>query len=137
MKFNTIVPAQAKQATDYLEKLVKKGHLVEVKRVQQKRSLPQNRYLHLIIGYFGVHFGYTAAEAKIVYKEINADVYHYSKNGHDFQRSSADLSVEEMTKSIDIFRQKSAEMGCPLPTATDQGWLLEIENAIERERYYL
>lgn len=137
MKYNLSVPADSKKARDYLAELIQKQALAEVKKISPKRSLPQNNYLHLLIGAFGYHFGYTMEEAKMIYKEISRDIYAYEKKGRTFWRSSADLTKEEMAKTIDRFREASDAHGYPLPLATDQGWLREIENAIEQASYYL
>lgn len=137
MKYDLSIQAEAKGAKEYLERLIKAEKVAEVKRVDPKRSLNQNNYLHLLLGAFGSHFGYTLAEAKLIYKEINKDVYGYDKKGRTFYRSSADLDTAEMTKTIDRFREVSAERGCPLPLATDQGWLRSIENEMERHKVYL
>lgn len=82
-----------------------------------------------------MHFGYDLAEAKEVYKDVCKEIYWYEKKGRKFKRSSADLSKEDMMRSIDLFIQKSAEQGCPLPIATDRGWLDAISNEAEREHY--
>lgn len=137
MRFDLAVPSGAIKAFAELRKLQGNKCLVEVKKISPRRSLPQNAYLHLLIGAFGVHFGYTLEESKQIYKEINADIYKYEKKGRTFWRSSADLNKEEMARSIDAFMKKSAEAGYPLPLATDQGWLMEIENEIQRSKYYL
>ena len=137
MKYNLAVVAEAEKAFNYLAELVGKEAIAEVKKISPTRSLNQNSYLHLIISAFGVHFGYTLDEAKIIYKEINKSLYQYDKKGRTFYRSSADLTKEEMAESINKFMQKSAEAGYPLPLATDQGWLREISNAIESSKYYL
>lgn len=141
MKFNLAVPAETKRAKEYLERLMSKNNLIELKKISPKRSLSQNSYLHLLLSAFGAHFGYTLEEAKLIYKQLNKDIYFYTKEVRgkkwEFMRSSADLNVEEMTKSIDILREWSDKAGYPLPTATDEGWLREIENAIEQSRYYL
>ncbi len=137
MKYNLTNDLEVASAFGYLTDLAGKKSLVEVKKISPKRSLNQNSYLHLIISAFGLHFGYTADEAKIIYKEINKSLYQYDKKGRTFYRSSADLTKEEMAESIDKFMQKSAEAGYPLPLATDQGWLMEISNAIEGAKYYL
>lgn len=137
MKFNLSTPSEVIKAFAQLKKLHSKKTVVDIKEVKPGRSLSQNAYLHLLIGYFGLHFGYTLEEAKAIYKEANADIYRYEKKGRTFWRSSAGLDKEEMAKSIDRFMQVSAKHGCPLPPATDKGWLLEIENEIERSRYYL
>jgi len=135
MKYNLSDPKQHKSAQNRLYYLYKKGRIVDIKEVRPKRTLSQNSYLHLILAYFGQHFGYNLEEAKQVYKEINKDIYFYTKNGRAFVRSSADLNKAEMARSIDKFMDESNQAGCPLPLATDQDWLLEIENEVERSRY--
>lgn len=137
MKYDLSIQAEAKGAKEYLELLIKRGNVAEVKKVNPARSLNQNNYLHLLLGAFGSHFGYTLEEAKLVYKDINSEIYAYEKKGRKFFRSSADLDKAEMTITIDRLREKSAEQGCPLPAATDQGWLRSIENEIERTKGYL
>lgn len=138
MKFNTAIKEQKTEAFRYFMRLANKRQIIEVKKVSPSRSLNQNSYLHLLIAAFGEHFGYTLAEAKTVYKrDINPSIYVYEKNGAKFLRSSADLSKEEMAKSIDTFMQASADQDYPLPPATDKAWLMQIENEIERSKYYL
>lgn len=137
MKYNLSSQLEAGKALNYLLELTQAKKMVEIKRVSPNRSLNQNSYLHLILGAFGSHFGYTLEEAKTIYKQINADIYRYTKKGRTFWRSSADLSKEEMAKSIDKFMQKSAEAGYPLPPPTNQEWLRQIENELERNKYYL
>ena len=137
MIYNLAIPAEAEKAFTYLTELVGKDAVAEISKVSPKRSKSQNSYLHLIIGAFAQHFGYTLAEAKLIYKEVNKDLYAYEKKGRTFWRSSADLAKDEMAKSIDRFREKSDEAGYPLPLATDEAWLMQIQNAIEQSKYYL
>lgn len=137
MKFNLVMPGENIKAFNFLSELSEKQSVVEVKKVSPRRSLNQNSYLHLLIGAFGAHFGYTLEEAKIIYKEISKDIYQYEKKGRTFLRSSADLTKEEMAKSIDRFMQKSAEQGYPLPLAENTEWLMSLENAMEQAKYYL
>lgn len=137
MKFNTAITAERKEAFSYFMKLANKHLIVEVVKVSPKRTLNQNSYLYMLIGAFGQHFGYTMTEAKIIYKECSSEIYIYEKKGRRFLRSSADLTVDEMAKTIDTFMQKSKAAGYPLPLATDQEWLRQIENEIERSKYYL
>lgn len=135
MRYNLDDTKEADEAFTHLTKLVGQHAEAEVKKVVPGRSLRQNNYLHLLLGAFGMHFGYTLEEAKIIYKEINSSVYKYKKKGRTFLRSSADIDKDEMTRSIDQFRLKSAEAGCELPLATNQDWLRSIENAMEQHRY--
>jgi hypothetical protein len=137
MKYNLKNKPEQKAAFDYLKQLVEKEAIAVVKKVNPKRSLSQNNYLHLLIGAFGQHFGYTMEEAKQIYKEMSPNLYQYRKKGRTFLRSSAELNKEEMAKSIDRFMEKSKEAGYPLPLATDQEWIRQIENEIERAGYYL
>lgn len=139
MKFNLAIKTDRAAARDYFVKLMEsdKNPVIQVIKVSPKRSLNQNNYLHLLLGYFGAELGYTIEEAKQIYKAMSKDIYIYTKNDMAFIRSSAELSKEEMSKTIDKFRSESEKQGLPLPLATDQGWLMEIENEIERARHYL
>lgn len=137
MKFNLDNEEDRKSATAMLFQLKTKHALIELKEISPSRTYSQNNYLHLIIAAFGQHFGYTAAEAKMIYKEINKELYFYKKKNRTFVKSSADLSKKEMAKTIDAFMKKSAEAGYPLPLATDKDWLLQLEQEIERSKHYL
>jgi hypothetical protein len=137
MKYNLADPERVAQAVEYLQRLIDSKSIAEVKKVSPTRTLNQNAYLHLLIAAYGAHFGYTLDEAKHVYKKLNHNIYAYTKNNQVFLRSSADLTTAEMAKSIDVFREKSAGSGYPLPPATDKAWLMEVENEIERSKYYL
>lgn len=137
MKFKLSVPAESDKAFEYLTKLAAKGSVVNLTKVSPTRSLSQNNYLYLLLGAFGNHFGYTLEEAKLIYKDINPSIYKYKKKGRTFTRSSADLNSLSMAKSIDKLMDESAKAGYPLPLATDQDWLIQIENEIEQAKYYL
>jgi hypothetical protein len=142
MKYDLSDSKQAADATLYLIELTKLGKKCEIKPISPRRSLNQNAYLHLLLGAFGAHFGYTLDEAKLIYKrDLNPDIYVYNKElrgkTKQFIRSSADLTVEEMTKSIDRLREWSAKGGYDLPLATDQEWLMQLDNEIERAKKYL
>lgn len=141
MKFNTSITAEAQKAFAYLVELTGKQQLVEVKKISPKRTLPQNSYLHLLIGAFALATGNDLQGSKDLYKWVNKDLYYSKKKmgGEVFVtvRSSAALTKEEMAKSIDRFMEWSKEHGYPLPPATDQEWLRQIENDIERQKGYL
>ena len=143
MKYNLASTIEQGRALAYLAQLVEKKVVVDVKEVKPRRSLPQNRYLHLLLGYFGQSLGYTREEAKMIYKQLpgNKDVYVYEKDvggkPMTFVRSSAELTKEEMTKTIDVLRDWSNRLGYPLPTATDKDWLMQIENEIESNEAHL
>lgn len=137
MKFDFRVATEVQRATEYFDQLKEKRALVELTKISPKRSLRQNSFVHLLISAFALHYGYTIIEAKQIYKELNKDVYAYTKNKRLFYKSSADITKEDMAKSIDKFRQASAEQGYDLPLATDEAWIRSLENAVSAARYYL
>jgi HJR/Mrr/RecB family endonuclease len=137
MKFNTSIKSERKEAMRYFMTLANKHQIVEVKKVSPRRTLPQNAYLHLLLAAFGQHFGYDLEESKHIYKTLSPGVYEYTKKGRTFWRSSADLTKEEMAKTIDTFMKRSAEAGYPLPLATNPEWIMSVQNEIERSKYYL
>jgi hypothetical protein len=121
----------------YLTKLAGKEVVAEVKEVRPKRSGQQNRYLHLLIGFYGLETGYRLDEAKTIYKRIaNPDTFVYEKDGIYFLRSSADLDSAEMTKSIDRFKEFALEHnGVRLPDANNEDELRSIQNKMEESNY--
>lgn len=141
MKFNLAVKTEKSKAMSYFMTLANKKALVEVKKISPARTLPQNSYLHLLIGAYAIATGNTLEDAKAIYKWLNKTTYYRKKKVSDILllhvRSSVKLNKEEMAKTIDQFREKSAEQGYPLPLATDQEWLRQISNEIEGARYYL
>lgn len=126
---------EAEEARHHFAQLLATNALIELKKLSPKRTLSQNNYLHLLLGEFGMHFGYTIEEAKIIYKQLNSDIYSYEKKGRSFWKSSAELSTAEMSKSIDHFRDISASNGLELPLATDKEWLWRIEKEISGNKY--
>lgn len=137
MNYNLADKTELKAARNRVSYLARKGQRVRITKVMEGRSLAQNNYLHLILAAFAANFGWRLDEAKTVYKrDVNPDLYVYEKNGSKFLESSANLNKEQMAQSIDRFLEFSKEQGYPLPLATDQEWLLQIENEIERSRWH-
>lgn len=137
MKFDTASQKQFERAYEYLAMLGGKHKVVEIKQVHPIRSLSQNKYLHVVLGFWGNEFGYTIEEAKTVFKRLNQDIFVYEKKGHKFVRSSADLTTEEMTTSIEKFREWSAKNGLHIPPPTDENFLTWANEEIKRNRIHL
>lgn len=137
MLFNLANQQGLASAREYLNQVARLGKRVEILRKAEHRTLPQNAYLHLILGYFGTQTGYTLAESKLLYKRLNSDLYVYEKNKTKFMRSSADISKENMAKTIDRFMQYSDEQGVPLPLAANQDFLDLATNTVEAQKKYL
>jgi hypothetical protein len=137
MRYNLSNSKEAKAAMSYLERLILKNRIVEIKKVDPRRSLNQNKYLHVLLASWGLQFGWKQHEAKQIYKELNKDIYEIKKQGRTILRSSAELNSAEMSKSIDVFRHHSQLMGYPLPLATNKEWIMQLQNEIERNAIYL
>ena len=116
-----------KKRYDYLSE---NGKVVVLEQKRAIRSLSQNNYLHLILTWFGIETGYTLAESKEIYKRVNKDIYTtYIKKGVKFTRSSSDLNKDEMSLSIERFRNYSSEKGSIyLPSANEGDFLTHIRN---------
>jgi len=143
MKYNLSQSHDIAEAQRLLAQLTVDKKVVEIKEVKPRRSLPQNAYLHVLLGAFGANFGYSMEEAKALYKRLpgNKDIYikHFEQNGVQFEYevSSAKLDKEQMTKSIETLREWSAKMGYPLPSAEDREWIMRLENYTEQNERYM
>lgn len=129
---------EAHEAFEYLNTLVAGENIVDIKKVSPKRTLSQNNYYHLLLGIFGLESGYTIEEAKTLHKrEVCPDIFVYEKNDKKFLKSSADLTTEEMSKSIDKFKLYAGEQGIELPEATNEEQMIYYQNLIEKNNVYL
>lgn len=137
MIYNLANSGELAAAREYLNQIARLGKRVEIVRKAEHRTLNQNAYLHLILGYFGTQTGYTLEESKVLYKRLNPDLYIYEKNGAKFLKSSADLSKGDMAKSIDRFMEYSEKEGVSLPKADNQDFLDLATNTVEAQKSYL
>jgi len=118
---------------------------VELKMKTTQRSLAQNSYLHLLLGYFAAEFGYTLEEVKfdIFKKMCNKDIFERTrknKRGFDVKyiRSSTELDKQEMTTAIERFRNySSAQCGLYLPEPNEHEALFFAQQQIENFKEYL
>lgn len=93
--------------------LENKGAMVELKE-KRGRSLNQNAYLHLLLSAFGLQYGYTLDEVKTHFYKlvVNKDIFlregvdKFTGECYKYLRSSADLTKDEMSKSISDCGQK-------------------------------
>ena len=130
-----------KEADKYYESLKSKGARIEIKN-KNRRTYSQNRYLHLILAYFGMETGYVmeTVKQKFFKLEVNRDIFLVVEQGNlgdiETVRSSAKLSTKEMGKCIDKFHLwSSQEVGVNLPTVEDKEWLSLIESEATNNIY--
>lgn len=145
MVYNLSNPLDVQNAKTRLELLIKRGCIVELTEKKQKRSLNQNAYLHLLLGYFASQTGNTLEWVKQQYykKLCNPDIFIGEREDLflgrvKYVRSSADLRTDEMNLSIERFRNWSAaEAGIYLPEATSEAEIAALQVEVERYKTYL
>lgn len=145
MRYDLANPMQSEQARSRLALLTKRGAVVEITEKKQ-RSLSQNAYLHVCLGYFGLQVGEQLEIVKRQYYKIhcNPDLFIREKTDavlHQrvrYLRTSSDLTREEMTLSIERFRNfASGEAGVYIPTADEHAFIRQMEEEVERARAFL
>ena len=130
---------------EYVNKLYSERAVVEVKKKNPNRTLAQNNFLHLLLGYFGSEYGCSMEEAKLDFykRTCNRDLYErkaVNKHGKEvtFLRSSSELTTAEMTLSIDRFRNwSSSQAGIYLPAANEHQMLIYAQQEIERNKEFI
>ena len=138
-------PYEKEEAIEYFNKLINGTKPIEVKSKNPKRTLSQNNYMHLILAYFGIEYGYSLAEVKLDYfkRKVNKDIFVIrttNKQGKEIitVRSSADLDSMEMTTAIERFRNwSSAVAGIYLPSPDEDNFILHIQKEIERNKEFI
>lgn len=121
--------------------LLEKGHDVVELKTKTSRSLKQNAYLHLILGWFAAETGNTREYVKREYfkRLVNSEIFVAYVDDrwlgrNEVIKSSAEVTKEEMITAIERFRNwSSQEAGIYLPSADEQNYLEQLE--IELGRY--
>lgn len=145
MIYNTSNPLDKANFLLRANKLAESGKIVELTEKKPRRSLPQNKYLHVILAYFGTQTGNTLEWVKQQYykKLVNPDLFIREKEDKylgkiKVLRSSADLDTAEMSLSIERFRNWSAqEAGIYIPSADEAILIQQMEIEIERNKDFL
>ena len=124
--------------------LYQKQGIVDLSEKAQ-RSIQQNKFLHLLLGYLAMETGNTLDYVKEVFYKRTANKELFLREKEDeilgkveYLRSSADLSKEEMTLSIDRFRDWSSQTaGVYLPAANEQEFLASIEYELSKYKQWV
>jgi hypothetical protein len=145
MIYNTSNPLDKANFLLRAKKLAESGKVIELTEKKPRRSLPQNKYLHVLLAYFGTQTGNTLEWVKQQYykKLVNPDLFIREKEDKylgkiKVLRSSADLDTSEFSLSIERFRNwASQEAGIYLPSADEFIIIQQMEIEIERNKEYL
>lgn len=142
MIYNPKNPLHVKQAIEKIKHFIEQGKRFELKAKNDRRSISQNSYLHLILTWFAIETGYTLEEVKqdIFKKLVNPNIFYEGEfegkiSGLKVERfrSTASLDKLEMTLAIERFRDfSSKECGIYLPEPSDLALIQEMENEISK-----
>lgn len=144
MIYNTLEETDKQRAITRFNWLVSRGKKIELK-VVEKRSLKQNNYLHLILSLLAMETGNTLEYAKEVFykRTANKEIFVREKEDEflgktEYLRSSAELTQEEFSLSIDRFRDWSSQTaGIYLPSPNEEQFLESIEFEMNRHQRWM
>lgn len=117
MKYDLSNQSDRERLMDHVRQAVEKREgIVEFTAKKRQRSLPQNRYLHVILSYFASQYGESMEYVKekffkevcnreLFYELVNDRILGYTER----VRSTADLTTEEMSLAIERFRDFCAK----------------------------
>lgn len=146
MIYNPSNPIDIERALVKIHHFIGLNQVFELTRKQVPKTYPQIKYVHLILGWFALEYGETVEYVKLEYfkKLVNPAIFKYDfinrKTGEirEEYKSLANISKDEMTLSINRFRDYSAkEAGIYLPQPSDLSILQEIEIQIKNNQQYL
>jgi hypothetical protein len=140
MIYNTKNPVDKERSKERFAKLIEKEARIELTEKKGNKTPNQNRYLHLILGWFALETGYTLEYVKRQFFKIhcNIEIFKVVVEGKfgevEDVRSWAELDSREGTTAINRFRNWSAqEAGIYLPEANEQEFLNSIEQEMSKE----
>lgn len=147
MKYDLTNPLHRQQFATRAAHLTAQGTaLVELREVRHQRSDRQNRYLHALIAYFALQVGEDRETVKREYYKFaaNRELFAYEAESRVTHRrvlrlrSSASLTTEEMTLTIERFRSWAAQTaGIYLPAPEDEASLRAMEAEASRAAEWL
>lgn len=144
MLYDLSNPLQNESFKVKAEALAKKGCIVELTEKKPQRSLQANKYLHVILAYFGLQIGETMEYVKKHYYKILCNKDTFIREVDDkylgkvkVLRSSADLDTEEFSRTITRFRDWAATEGIYIPSSEEHLMVQQMEIEISRNRMYL
>lgn len=141
MIYNSLKTGDIEKAKVKFDFLISKKKRFELTEKKGNKTPKQNRYLHLILGWFALEYGdkldYVKQEIfkEIVNKDIFKTEFTNVKTGEiriDW-RSWSDLDTREAALSITRFRNYSSqEAGIYLPEANELAQLKSIEEELSK-----
>lgn len=132
-------PRDYMQALDTIQRAAQSKTRIEIRKPHTARSGIQNNYYHFMLRYFASEYGCTINEASEIYMKRQACPHIFEREkinrmGKQIKtyRSSADLSVEEMSSAIRNFRAWAEMGGIIIPSPDDHASIRYCEKQIEK-----
>lgn len=153
--FNGIIEVDYSRKFDFSKEKDKAAYFSMVESVNDKtgllnvkkwanRSLSQNAYLHLILGYFASVYCYDMHHVKVeIFKKIVNPEYltktRYTKDGEEFTAIISTKALDKATFALctNRFLDYSAKNGLLLPEPNDLAYLEEIQAEVKKYEQYL
>jgi hypothetical protein len=132
-------------AKKYLDKLIEEKKFIEIKEITAGTG-EQNRYFHLLVGWFAFEYGETVEYIKqiTIKRIICPEIFKIELTSQrlsetkEIYRSWSDLTKPERTIVIDKFRNYSSkEAGIYLPSPEEQGLLKSLEIELDRNKNWI
>ena len=125
MKYDLSTPLHRKQFIAKCNKLLDDKAKCVTLRDESQRTVKQNSYLHVLCRVLAMETGETEYYAKQVYFKqlanpelfVRESVNKITGEVRQYLRSSSELTRDEMTRAINIFRHWSEDNGYYLPDA--------------------
>lgn len=147
MRYDLSDPLHRRQLVTRLESLCKRGRgVVELREARPRRTDSQNKYLHVCIAYLALQVGETADYAKREWykRGANRTLFEYETTdrltGMKVMRlrSSRELSTDELTLSIERFRNWAASVaGVYIPAPEEHDLIERMETEVERAKEWV
>ena len=145
MTYNLSNPLDVQNIRLRLEKLIKKGCFAVLTEKKPKRTLDQNSYLHVALGYLAAETHNKLEWVKERYYKIecNPDLFVRTREDKvlgkvEYLRSSTDLDTGEMTLSIERLRNWSAEVAeVYIPSPDERSQVEQMQIEIERKQEWI
>ncbi len=102
-----------------LNKYHSEGKVIELKLKTRKKTIRQNKYVHVIINLFGIEFGYTRSEAKTLLKREFGNFMIYEKGKDKFLLSLADITKDQLQVFIEWVINYAASNDLYIPSSEE------------------
>lgn len=146
MKYDLKNPLDKQNLLLKVKKEIESGNnVVEFCVCKPKRTLKQNKYLHVVLSYFACSIGLSTNYVKQNYFKLLCNKDIFVVDAEDIFigktrriRSSSELTTEEMSIAIERFRNWSSETaGIYIPSAEEHQLIQLAEIQIERNKLFL